>query len=165
MVKQIGDIVKEQNIKIGDKAPDFCLPNQNEKKICLKDYKGKNVILYFYPKDNTPGCSIEAMMFTKYKPEFEKYNTTILGVSKDSCDSHRKFIEKKELNLTLISDENKEIHEKYGIWRLKKFMGKEFMGTIRTTFLIDSEGKVRKIWDKVKVKGHVEEVLNEVKKL
>ena len=152
-------------LKVGDSAPDFCLKDQDEKKVCLKDYKGKNVILYFYPKDNTPGCSIEAMMFTKYKPEFEKLNTTILGVSKDSCQSHKKFIEKKNLNLTLISDEDKEIHDKYGVWRLKKFMGKEFMGTIRTTFLINSEGKIEKIWDKVKVKDHVEEVLGTVKGL
>ncbi len=154
-----------EKLKEGDSAPDFCLPNQDNANVCLKDYQGKNVILYFYPKDNTPGCSLEAMMFTKYKPEFENLNTTVLGVSKDSCESHRKFIEKKNLNLTLISDEDKEIHEKYGVWRLKKFMGKEFLGTIRTTFLINSEGRITKIWDKVKVKNHVEEVLNEVKKL
>ena len=141
------------------------MPDQNEKKLCLKDYKGKNIVLYFYPKDNTPGCSLEAMMFTKFKLEFEKNKTTILGVSKDSCDSHRKFIEKKNLNLTLISDIDKEIQKKYGVWRIKKFMGKEFVGTIRTTFLIDSNGKIKKIWDKVKVQGHAEQVLDEVKKL
>ena len=152
-------------LKEGDMAPDFCMPDQNEKKVCLKDYKGKNIVLYFYPKDNTPGCSLEAMMFTKFKSEFEKNKTTILGVSKDSCDSHRKFIEKKNLNLTLISDTDKEIQKKYGVWRLKKFMGKEFVGTIRSTFLIDSNGKIKKIWDKVKVQGHVEQVLNEIKKL
>ena len=152
-------------LKIGDNAPDFCLLNQDEKEVCLNEYKGKNVVLYFYPKDNTPGCSLEAMMFTKYKLEFEKNNTIILGISKDSCDSHRKFIEKKNLNLTLISDTDKEIQNKYGVWRLKKFMGKEFLGTIRTTFLIDENGKIRKIWDNVKVKGHAEEVLKEVKNL
>ena len=157
--------MSNKKIKEGDKAPEFCLKNQDEKEICLKDYKGKNIILYFYPKDNTPGCSMEAMMFTKYKPEFEKNNTVILGISKDSCSSHKKFIENKNLNLTLISDENKEIHEKYGVWRLKKFMGREFLGTIRTTFLIDKQGKIKKIWDNVKVKSHVEEVLDEVKKL
>ena len=153
------------SLKNGDKAPDFCLPNQDEKDICLKEHQGKNVILYFYPKDNTPGCSIEAMAFTRYKEEFEKLNTTVLGVSKDSCESHKKFIEKKQLNLTLIADTEKEIHEKYGVWRMKKFMGKEFLGTIRTTFLIDSTGKINKIWDNVKVKGHVEEVLDQVKNL
>jgi len=152
-------------INIGDDAPDFCLLNQDEEKTCLKDYKDKNIILYFYPKDNTPGCSMEAMMFTKYKPEFEKLNTKIIGISKDSCQSHKKFIEKKNLNLTLISDEDKEIHQKYGVWRMKKFMGKEFLGTIRTTFLIDKNGKIKKIWDNVKVKNHVEDVLEEVKKI
>jgi len=105
------------------------------------------------------------MIFTKYKDEFEKLNTTILGISKDSCDSHKKFIENKKLNITLISDKEKEIHKIYGVWRLKKFMGKEFFGTIRTTFLIDKEGIIRTIWDNVKVKGHVEEVFEEVKKL
>lgn len=152
-------------LKEGDIAPDFCMPDQNEKQVCLKDYKGKNIVLYFYPKDNTPGCSLEAVTFTRYKPEFEKYNTTVLGISKDSCESHRKFIEKKNLNLTLISDTDKEIQKKYGVWQLKKFMGKEFIGTIRSTFLIDSNGKIKKIWDKVKVQGHAEQVLNEVKKL
>lgn len=149
----------------GDTAPDFCLKDQDEKMICLKDFKGRNIVLYFYPKDNTPGCSLEAMTFTKYKDEFENHNTTIIGVSKDSCASHKKFIEKKDLNITLISDSEKEIQEKYGVWRLKKFMGKEFMGTIRSTFLIDSNGIIRKVWDNVKVKGHVEEVLTAVKNL
>jgi len=165
VVKQVGDIMKKQNLKIGDNAPDFCMPNQDAENICLKDYNGKNVILYFYPKDNTPGCSLEAMMFTKYKPEFEKHNTLVLGVSKDSCESHKKFIEKKNLNLTLIADTNKETQNKYGVWQLKKFMGKEFMGTVRTTFLIDKNGKIKNIWDKVKVKGHAEDVLDQVKKL
>ena len=145
-----------ESLLIGDKAPDFCLKDQDEEEICLKDFKGKNVILYFYPKDNTPGCSLEAMTFTRFKDEFEKHNTTIIGVSKDSCESHRKFIKNKNLNITLISDSDTKIQKKYGVWRLKKFMGKEFMGTVRSTFLIDSEGKIRKMWDKVKVKGHVE---------
>jgi len=154
-----------ESLLIGDKAPDFCLKDQDDEEICLKDFKGKNVILYFYPKDNTPGCSLEAMTFTRFKDEFEKHNTTIIGVSKDSCESHRKFIKNKNLNITLISDSDTKIQKKYGVWRLKKFMGKEFMGTVRSTFLIDSEGKIRKMWDKVKVKGHVEEVLETVKKL
>lgn len=157
--------MSENKLQVGDRAPDFCLQNQDEQTICLKDYLGKNIVLYFYPKDNTPGCSMEAMMFTKFKDEFEKHNTIIFGISKDSCDSHRKFIENKNLNITLISDPEKEIHEKYGVWRLKKFMGKEFLGTIRTTFLIDKEGMIVYIWDKVKVKGHVEEVLKYVKDL
>jgi len=149
-------------IKIDDEAPEFCLQNQDRKEICLKDYVGKNIVLYFYPKDNTPGCSLEAMMFTKYKEEFEKHNTIIFGISKDSCNSHKSFIEKKQLNIILLSDINMEIHRKYGVWRLKKFMGKEFFGTIRTTFLINKSGIIEKIWDNVKVKGHVEDVLNHV---
>jgi len=153
------------DLKENDIAPDFCLKNQDEEEVCLKDFKGNNVVLYFYPKDNTPGCSLEAMTFTKYKDDFEKNNATIIGISKDSCESHRKFIKNKNLNITLISDTDKKIQEIYGVWRLKKFMGKEFMGTVRSTFLIDSKGIIRKIWDKVKVKGHVEEVLEEVKNL
>ena len=154
-----------ESLLIGDKAPDFCLKDQDDEEICLKDFKGKNVILYFYPKDNTPGCSLEAMTFTRFKDEFEKHNTTIIGVSKDSCESHRKFIKNKNLNITLISDSDTKIQKKYGVWRLKKFMGKEFMGTVRSTFLINSTGKISRIWDNVKVKGHVEEVLEAVKEL
>lgn len=153
------------DLKENDIAPDFCLKNQDKEEVCLKDFKGNNVVLYFYPKDNTPGCSLEAMTFTKYKDDFEKNNATIIGISKDSCESHRKFIKNKNLNITLISDTDKKIQEIYGVWRLKKFMGKEFMGTVRSTFLIDSKGIIRKIWDKVKVKGHVEEVLEEVKNI
>jgi len=149
----------------GDIAPDFCLPNQDEEETCLSNYKGKNVVLYFYPKDNTPGCSLEAMQFTKYKQDFETADTTVLGISKDSCESHKKFIEKKNLNLTLISDADHKIQEQYGVWQKKKFMGKEFMGTVRSTFLIDKEGIIKKIWPKVKVQGHAEEVLLEVKAL
>jgi peroxiredoxin Q/BCP len=164
-LRKLDKNMKKQKLIIGDIAPNFCLPNQDEKDVCLNDYKGKNVILYFYPKNNTPGCSLEAMMFTKYKENFEKLNTTILGVSKDSCMSHKKFIEYKKLNLTLISDIEKEIHKKYGVWRKKQFMGREFLGTIRTTFLIDKNRKIIKIWDNVRVKGHAEDVLKEVKDL
>ena len=156
--------MSNETLSVGDNAPDFCLQNQDEKRICLKDYRGKNVILYFYPKDNTPGCSLEAMTFTQYKDEFQQYNTIILGISKDNCQSPQKFIEKKDLNITLISDPEKEIHKKYGVWRLKKFMGREFMGTIRSTFFIDTEGVIQKIWDNVRVKDHVENVLEEVKR-
>jgi peroxiredoxin Q/BCP len=157
--------MSNDTIAVGDKAPDFCLQNQDEKQICLKDYQGKNIVLYFYPKDNTPGCSLEAMTFTQFKDEFEEYNTVILGVSKDSCQSHQRFIQNKKLNITLISDPDKEIHKKYGVWRLKKFMGREFLGTIRSTFLINAEGIIEDIWDNVRVKGHVENVLEKVKKL
>jgi thioredoxin-dependent peroxiredoxin len=107
--------MSNETLSVGDKAPDFCLRNQDEKEICLTDYQGKNVILYFYPKDNTSGCSLEAMTFTQYKDEFERHNTIILGISKDSCQSHQRFIQKKDLNITLISDPEKEIHKKYGV--------------------------------------------------
>jgi len=157
--------MEKHKLKVGDKAPNFCLKNQDQENLCLKEYSGKNIVLYFYPKDNTPGCSLEAMTFTKYKDEFEKNNTIILGVSKDSCTSHKKFIKNKNLNITLVSDEEKEIHKKYGVWKLKKFMGKEFVGTIRTTFLINKKGEIQNIWNNVKVKGHVEEVLNTIKKI
>lgn len=156
--------MSNETLSVGDNAPDFCLQNQDEEQICLKEYRGKNVILYFYPKDNTPGCSLEAMTFTQYKDEFQQYNTIILGISKDNCQSHQKFIEKKDLNITLISDPEKEIHKKYSVWRLKKFKGREFMGTIRSTFFIDTEGVIQKIWDNVRVKDHVENVLEEVKR-
>ena len=155
----------DKELSIGKNAPNFCLLDQNEKEICLEDYLGKNVVLYFYPKDDTPGCSLEAMTFTQYKDEFLQNNTEILGISKDSCQSHQRFIQKKNLNLTLISDPETEIHKKYGVWKLKKFMGKEFIGTIRTTFLIDQQGKIVHIWNNVRVKGHVEQVLDQVKKM
>ncbi|MHA1712430.1 MAG: peroxiredoxin [Candidatus Ranarchaeia archaeon] len=149
----------------GDTAPDFCLPNSEEVKQCLKAYRGRWVVLYFYPRDNTPGCSIEAMSFTRLKKEFADKNTIIFGVSKDSCQSHRNFIAKKQLTITLLSDPDKIVHQKYGVCRMKKFMGREFMGTVRTTFLIDPDGKIVRRWNKVKAKGHAQDVLDTVKQL
>ena len=149
----------------GEKAIDFCLPDDQEQDVCLKDFRGQWIILYFYPKDNTPGCSLEAMDFSRLKSEFEQENTVILGVSKDSCKSHQDFIDKKRLTIKLLSDPDADTHKKYGVWRPKKFLGREFLGTVRSTFLIDPKGKISKTWLKVKVKGHAEEVLNEVKKL
>ena len=148
----------QKPVIVSDTMTGFTMQSVQGKTISLADFKGKNVILYFYPKDNTPGCSLEAMMFTKYKPEFEKENTTIIGVSKDSCESHQKFIENKNLNLTLLSDPEKDVQKLYGVWRMKRFMGKEFLGTVRTTFLIDEKGIIRKIWDKVKVKESVKKL-------
>jgi len=153
------------SLKIGQPAPDFCLHNQNEEQITLKDFKGKWVILYFYPKDNTPGCTIEALDFTKYNSKFATLNSVILGISKDNCQSHRKFIAGKKLTLTLLSDPEAELQKKYGVWRPKKFMGKEFLGTVRSTFLIDDQGKIARIWDKVSARGHAREVLAELEKL
>ncbi len=142
----------------GEKAKDFCLPNQDNTEICLRDLKGKWIVLYFYPKDNTPGCTTEACDFTAELPNFEDLDAVILGVSPDSVKKHQNFIEKKDLQITLLSDENKTMLENYGVWQLKKMCGKEYMGVVRTTYLIDPDGVVKKRWDKVKVKGHVEEV-------
>ena len=148
--------------KIGEKAPAFCLLDAYENKKCLDEFKGKWVILYFYPKDNTPGCTLEAMDFSDLKQEFEKQGAVILGISKDSCKSHQEFIDKRGLTITLLSDPEAEVQKKYDVYALKKFMGREFMGTLRTTFIIDPQGKVQKIWDSVTVKGHAKDVLNEL---
>ncbi|OQX74920.1 MAG: thioredoxin-dependent thiol peroxidase [Campylobacteraceae bacterium 4484_4] len=152
-------------LEIGTKAPDFCLPNQDETEICLRDLRGKWVVLYFYPKDNTPGCTTEACDFTEAMPEFENLDAVILGVSPDSPKKHRNFIEKKGLGITLLSDENKEVLEAYGVWQLKKMCGREYMGVVRTTYIIDPDGKIAAGWEKVRVKGHVEKVREKLKAL
>ncbi len=152
-------------LKVGDKAPQFCLPNQDEVEVCLRDFQGKWVILYFYPKDNTPGCTTEACDFTASFPEFNALNAVILGVSPDSPKKHRNFIEKKELTITLLADEEKEVANLYNVWQLKKNYGREYMGIVRSTFLISPEGKIAKIWSNVRVKGHVEKVKEELEKL
>ena len=152
-------------LQIGDTAPDFCLPNQDNEEVCLRDLQGSWVVLYFYPKDNTPGCTTEALDFTALKSEFEKEGAIILGVSPDSVKKHQNFIAKKELGITLLSDEDKEVLKKYGVWQLKKNFGKEYMGVVRSTFLIDPDGKIAYIWPKVKVKGHAQEVLGKLKEL
>jgi peroxiredoxin Q/BCP len=145
-------------IEVGNQAPAFCLPNQDETEICLRDLSGKWIVLYFYPKDNTPGCTTEACEFTEAMPDFSALDATILGISPDSPKKHRNFIDKKSLGITLLSDEQKEVCENYGVWQLKKMCGKEYMGVVRTTYLIDPQGKITHRWDKVKVKGHVEAV-------
>ncbi|BDY12730.1 thioredoxin-dependent thiol peroxidase [Hydrogenimonas cancrithermarum] len=152
-------------VEVGEKAPEFCLPNQDNVEICLRDLKGKWVILYFYPKDLTPGCTTEACEFTEAMPQFEELDGVILGVSPDSPERHRKFIEKKGLAITLLSDENKEVLKAYGAWGLKKLYGKEYEGVIRSTFIIDPEGNVAAVWPKVRVKGHVEAVKEKLQEL
>jgi len=149
-------------LKEGDKAPIFCLKNAEGKEVCLSDFAGKKVVLYFYPRDNTPGCTIEAQDFSAFKDQFAKKKVVILGVSKDSCESHKKFVDKKDLTITLLSDSESKIQKLYGVWRPKKFMGREFLGTVRTTFLIGVDGVVDKVWDGVKAKGHAEEVLQSI---
>ncbi len=143
-------------IKIGDKVEDFCLANQDEEEICFRDIKGRWVVLYFYPKDNTPGCTTQACAFTEAIPDFDNLSAIILGVSPDSPKKHRNFIEKKDLKITLLADEDKELCKIFGVWQLKKFMGKEYMGVVRSTFIIDPNGKVAAVWEKVRVKGHVD---------
>ncbi len=158
-------------LEIGTKAPEFCAKNQDDIEICSRDLKGKWIVLYFYPKDLTPGCTTQACDFTEAHPEFDDLDAIILGVSPDDTEKHRKFIEKKELSITLLSDEDKKMCEDYGVWQLKKFMGKEFMGVVRSTFIIDPDGNIAAVWEKVNVrkkktvKGEKIEVLhvNEVK--
>jgi len=152
-------------LEVGDVVPEFCLPNQDEEEICFRDIKGRWIVLYFYPKDNTPGCTTEACDFTAALPDFTGMEAMILGVSPDSPKKHRNFIEKKELTITLLADEEKELCQSFGIWQLKKFMGREYMGVVRSTFLISPEGKIAHKWEKVKVKNHVEEVKNTLAEL
>jgi len=152
-------------IEIGKEAPDFCLPNQDDVEICLRDLRGKWVVLYFYPKDNTPGCTTEACEFTEALPEFSDLDAVILGVSADSTKKHRNFIEKKELAITLLSDEDTSMMQNYGVWQLKKNYGREYMGIVRSTYIIDPKGVVEAIWEKVRVKGHVEQVKEKLQTL
>jgi thioredoxin-dependent peroxiredoxin len=152
-------------LEIGKKAPSFTLQDSEGKKVSLGDYKGKKVVLYFYPKDMTSGCTREACDFKEAFPNFGKIKSVVLGVSIDSVTSHKKFANKYELPFTLLSDENKEVVEKYGVWKEKSMYGKKYMGIERTTFIIDKEGKIARIFPKVKVAGHVDEVLKAIKEL
>jgi len=146
-------------IKENTKAPDFNLPSTNKKNYSLKDSFGKYVIVYFYPKDDTPGCTLETNDFNKLLPKFKKLNCEILGISKDNLKSHDKFRDKYKIKFDLLADEEIKVLKKYKVWAKKKFMGREFMGIVRTTFLIDKKGKIIKIWNNVKVKDHAKEVL------
>jgi thioredoxin-dependent peroxiredoxin len=152
-------------LEIGQKAPDFNLPDEIGKIVALKKLKDKNVVLYFYPKDDTPSCTKESIEFSIRKNEFEKLNTVILGASKDSMIKHQKFIYKHNLKIKLLVDEESTLCEDYDVWNMKKLYGREYMGIERTTFLIDKDGIINNIWYKVKVDGHVEEVLAAVKVL
>lgn len=150
-------------IAIGEKAPQFSLLSSEGKQVCLSDYLGKNVVLYFYPKDMTPGCTTEACDFRDFHKDFSDANAVILGVSPDPITRHEKFIEKYNLPFELLADENQEAAIAYGVWKLKKNFGKEYMGIERSTFVIDQNGVLVKEWRKVKVKGHVEEALSYIK--
>jgi len=152
-------------LKVGDKAPTFKLKNQDGKTISLSDLKGKPVVLYFYPKDDTSGCTKEACNFRDEFPKFGKMKAEIIGISADSVESHKKFAEKYKLPFNLLSDEQKEVIEKYGVWQEKSMYGRKYMGIVRTTFIIDSSGKISKIFPKVKVDQHNEEVMVALKEL
>ena len=151
-------------LKVNKKAPNFRLPSTGKSKFELNKIK-KNIILYFYPKDDTPGCTIEAKDFSKLNSMISKNKASVYGVSKDSIKSHLKFKKKYKIKFDLLSDEKLSVIKKYGVWGKKSFLGKKFMGIIRTTFLINSKGKIHKIWKNVRVKDHAKEVLSELKKI
>ena len=147
-------------LEVGNKAPDFSVKDQDGKVVKLKDFKGKKVVLYFYPKDDTPGCTKQACSLRDGFPKLKKNNIEILGVSIDDEKSHQKFIEKYDLPFTLLADTEKEVVNKYGVYGEKNMYGRKYMGTNRTTFLIDEDGKIVKIFKRVKVAEHADEVLN-----
>ena len=149
----------------GDKAPDFSLPSDGGGTVSLKKLKGQNVVLYFYPKDDTSGCTKEAMEFNALRAKFAKAGTEIIGVSPDSTASHDKFKKKYDLAFPLVSDEQKDMLAAYGVWVEKSMYGRKYMGVERTTFLIDGKGKIQEIWRKVKVPGHAEAVLKAAQEL
>jgi len=152
-------------LELESTAPDFCLSNQDDVEICLRDLRGKWIVLYFYPKDSTPGCTTEACEFTAALDAYEDRDAIILGVSGDSTASHRKFIEKQNLGITLLSDPTTQMMQAYGVWAMKKNYGKEYMGVVRSTMIIDPKGVVKAVWTNVKVKEHVAKVKEELVKL
>ena len=151
-------------LKINQKAPNFKLPSSSGNIFEIDKIK-KNIILYFYPKDDTPGCTLESKDFNKLNNIFKKYKTLVFGISKDSIDSHKKFKKKYKIKFDLLSDEKLTVIKKFGVWGQKQFLGKKYMGIIRSTFLISREGKILKIWPNVRVKDHAKEVLEELKKI
>jgi peroxiredoxin Q/BCP len=157
--------VSMAGIEVGKKAPAFSLAADSGSKVSLGDYAGKWLVLYFYPKDDTPGCTTEAIEFTKAIKKLAKHEAEVVGVSKDSVEAHCKFRDKHKLGVTLLSDPDAKVIEKYGAWGEKNLYGKKSLGIIRTTVLIDGEGVVRKVYPKVKVAGHVEKVLEDLASL
>jgi peroxiredoxin Q/BCP len=146
-------------LREGDKAPDFELPTESDDKLKLSGFKGKAVVLYFYPKDDTSGCTLEAKDFSRFAPDFRKTGVEVIGLSPDSVESHQKFSRKYGLAVGLAADEDKAVATAYGVWVEKSMYGRKYMGVERSTFLIDKTGRIAKIWRKVKVAGHAEEVL------
>jgi peroxiredoxin Q/BCP len=147
----------------GAKAPDFSLPDGRGRTVSLKDFRGKRLVLYFYPKDDTPGCTAEACDFRDNLSRVKRAGAEVVGVSADTAASHAKFAEKYDLPFPLLSDREKTMLEAYGVWQKKSFMGKSYMGIVRSTFLIDARGVIARVWPKVKVSGHVDEVLEALK--
>ena len=152
-------------VKTNQIAPNFKLDSTDGSTFELKNVKKKNIILYFYPKDDTPGCTLESKDFNKLNSMINKKNTVVFGISKDSMESHLKFKKKYKLKFDLLSDENLSVIKKYGVWGMKSFLGKKFKGVIRSTFLINSKGKVHKIWSNVRVKDHAKSVMEELKNI
>ncbi|KEO81287.1 peroxiredoxin [Tumebacillus flagellatus] len=152
-------------MEVGQEAPDFTLPASNGENLKLSDLRGKKVVLYFYPKDNTPGCSNQACAFRDQHSAFTDADTVILGVSPDPLKSHDKFISKFELPFLLLADEEHEVAELYGVWKEKNMYGKKYMGIERTTFLIDKDGNIAKVYPKVKVAGHIDQLLEDVRSI
>ena len=147
---------------IGKKAPNFSMPTNGGGHVALKDFSGKHLVLYFYPKDDTPGCTKEAIAFTEHLAAFKKAGAVVVGVSKDTVAKHDKFAEKHDLKVILASDEDGSVCEAYGVWVEKNMYGRKYMGIQRATFLIDPKSKVKKVWPKVKVAGHAEDVLEAI---
>jgi thioredoxin-dependent peroxiredoxin len=147
----------------GSKAPDFALPSANGDTVSLSKFTGKKIVLYFYPKDNTPGCTQEAIEFSRLKPEFEAAGAVVIGMSPDSAKKHQNFTKKHALSVELAADEDVSTLEAYGVWQEKSMYGRTYMGVVRTTFLIGEDGNILKIWPKVKVDGHAQEVLDAVR--
>ncbi|MEM9577212.1 MAG: peroxiredoxin [Pseudomonadota bacterium] len=151
--------------QISQPAPDFTLPSTDGGEVTLSDLKGRAVVLFFYPRDNTSGCTKEAQGFSEHRAAFEAAGAAVFGISKDSMASHEKFVTKRELTVPLLSDEHGSACEDYGVWQEKAMYGKKYMGIVRSTFLVAADGTIARIWEKVKVPGHVEEVLEAVRAL
>ena len=153
------------DLNVGDKAPDFTLPRNGSGEISLSSLSGKAVVLYFYPKDDTSGCTAQAIDFSAMGAEFEAANAVVIGISPDSVKSHDKFAAKHALTVMLASDEERQVLEEYGVWKEKSMYGKKYMGVERTTYLVSPDGKIAQIWNKVKVPGHAQIVLDAIKAL